>query len=131
MSHSNVDLSLEKLQVQSDHCEISNAVMQVSDSTLGTGVTELDSSMSEAHFFNSSIDFNRHSTGKETSHRFRGDDSGSLNWEDSFAVDDGTPDQRNLLRTNLDTVFEPELDDELPIEKVNESVGLHQIPEHN
>ena len=62
-----------------------------------------------------SMDFDRHSV---STHRYhlsaKYDDSGSLNWEDSFAMDDAAhgPEVRPVcMQRVLDTVMEPEDED--------------------
>ena len=82
-----------------------NTLLGGSTSSMETGATEpLENSISE-NAFGSSMDFDRH-----TQHaRFKGDDSESFNWEDSFAIDETqtSPDQRVALQSGLETVVEP------------------------
>ena len=100
------DISLDKLCIQ----EVN---MEGSMSSVGTRKTESMENSSTETSLSASMDLDRHNTSAlRYNYQIRSnDDSGSLNWEDSFAIDDANSPVENrgaALQTLLDTVMEPD-----------------------
>lgn len=114
-SSAHPDIAIEKLRIQ-------EVIMEGSMSSVGTRKTESMENSATETTLGASMDFDRHNT---TTLRYScqirsNEDSGSLNWEDSFAIDDtySAADNRGAaLQTLLDTVMEPDEEEQKAVEK--------------